>query len=268
MTITRDQFLEIKKNYDRLLEQDLNFQGDDDSWKEHGNRTDDAREAVMLAPAADLSCIHDKLSILWNDMKQMEPLVTQEAARELRYIAAIKADVTALGATPGNTLVGPDPMTTTPATLVCTLAAEAGQLHADLLAAEREANTLRKGPLTAVTHKQMEALDEFYGEAADRSDAIESYIPTLRPESLQDALILTALAAQFAHRISEGESFQTTRRAILRITTNVAAFLEAETGASAAALGMTSFGDIQRPFSETAPEARAILAELRQAKAA
>jgi hypothetical protein len=159
-------------------------------------------------------------------------------------------------------------MTTTPATLIFTLAAEAGQLHADLLTAERETFTLRKGPLTDATNKQRETLDEFYGHAADRLDALEAYIPTLQPESLQDALILTALAAQFAQRISEGEGFQTKRRAILRIATNVAAFLEAETGETAATLGVTGFGDVQRPFSETAHEARAIIAELRQPKAA
>lgn len=269
MTTSRDQFLEIKKNYDRLLEQDLNFGGDAARLEEFGRRMADALQAVMLMPAADLRCIQEKLTILSSDWKQMVPLSGHKDEREHAFLAAIKADVTALGAIPANTLGGTEPMTTTPTTLICTLAREAAQLRADLRAAEDESHKLRTGPLTDATIKQRDALDEFQGEAGDRLDAIEAYIATLRPQSLQDALILTAMAAQFAQqRVSDEDRLHAMRRAVTRITANVAAFLEAETGTTAAALGVGGFGDVIRPFSETAPEARAILAELRHAKAA
>lgn len=159
-------------------------------------------------------------------------------------------------------------MTTTPNTLICTLAAEAAQLRADLCAAEDESYKLRSGTLTDATIKQRDALDEFQGEAGDRLDAIEAYISTLRPESLQDALILTAMAAQFAHRVSDEERRHTMRRAVTRMTASVTAFLEGETGTTAVALGVGGFGDVIRPFSETALEARAILAKLQTFKAA
>jgi hypothetical protein len=261
MTTTRDQFLEIKKNYDRLLEQDLNFAGDDASWVEHGTRTDDAREAVMLAPAADLSCIREKLSILWSHMKQMEE---PEEARELRYIAAIKADVTALGATPDNTLGGTEPMTATPTTLICTLAREAAQLRAEVQTAETEVANLKKNvsSLTTITYERLQKLEDFCCQADDRTAAIETYITMLQPECLADALILTAMAAQMTQSVSD-ES-----RAIRRLTANVTAYLEAATGATAATLGAGGFGDIIRPWSETAAEAREILASLQPAKAA
>jgi hypothetical protein len=70
------------------------------------------------------------------------------------------------------------------------------------------------------------------------------------------------MAAQMTQSVSD-ES-----RAIRRLTANVTAYLEAATGATAATLGAGGFGDIIRPWSETAAEAREILASLQPAKAA
>lgn len=152
-------------------------------------------------------------------------------------------------------------------TPICKMAREAAQLQAETTAAER-AMGAAKATLTQDSHAQLQILDAFYGHACDRLDAIQQSLTITCPESLEDVLVLSAVAAQMAERIRDDDRFHPTRRAVTRMLTNIVAFLEEKTGTTAATLGADGFGDIISPFSDTATDARAILTKLQTPKAA
>lgn len=161
-------------------------------------------------------------------------------------------------------------MTNTTPTLICTLAAGSARLTADIKRAEKEGDNIRQRDWKndGLACFRIKALEEFCSEAYDRLDAIEQFLCTLRPQSLEDALILSSVAAGYANR---PHTVSNARR-IQRILAEIATYLAKHTSGTAHDLGadifcerLNSWEDEQAKISDTTAEDNTPAAELKAA---